>query len=126
MALKFYICETCGNLVEKIDDSGVKIKCCGSDMTELIAGTTDAAKEKHIPVITCGGGKVTVKVGEIAHPMTKEHWIKWIVLETERGVYRKTLSPDEKPETEFFIADGEKIKTAYAYCNLHSLWKADV
>ena len=36
MNTKFYICRTCGNIIEKINDSGVPVVCCGKPMEELV------------------------------------------------------------------------------------------
>lgn len=124
MAQKFYVCKHCGNIVEKIKDVGVPILCCGEKMTEIIPGTTDAAAEKHVPVYTVEGNAVTVSVGSVAHPMLPEHYIEWIVLETEQGTQRKTLVPGEKPQAKFALCDGDRVIAAYAFCNLHNLWKA--
>ena len=124
MDLKIYRCETCGNIVVKLKDSGVPVVCCGSPMKELVPGTTDAAVEKHVPVVKTEGNRVTVTVGSVEHPMLPEHFINFIVLETENGFSVKHLNPGEKPEAVFTINDGEKVKAVYEYCNLHGLWKA--
>ena len=67
---------------------------------------------------------VKVKVGSIEHPMTKEHYIEWISLQTKNGNQRKTLSPEDKPEASFAIIEGDEVESVFAYCNLHSLLKA--
>ena len=122
---KFYICEHCGNLIGMINDSGVPMMCCGQKMTKLEAGTVEASHEKHIPVITVDGNIVTVVIGSVEHPMTAEHYISWVYLETDKGGQRKALTPDSAPSVVFALAD-EKPLAVYAYCNLHGLWKADV
>ncbi len=98
--------------------------CCGQKMDEIIPNTTDAAQEKHVPVITQEGNLVTVTVGSVNHPMLPEHFIEWISIETDKGNQRKVLQPNTAPTAQFALLDGEKIITAYAYCNLHGLWKA--
>lgn len=98
--------------------------CCGQKMVELVPGTTDAAVEKHVPVIKQEGQKVTVEVGSVTHPMMAEHYIEWIVLETEKGYQKVDLKPEEAPSAEFALVEGDKVVAAYAYCNLHGLWKA--
>lgn len=122
--MKFYICEHCGNIVAVVKESGAPISCCGQNMTEIIAGTTDAAAEKHVPVVAVEDGKVLVTVGEVAHPMTPEHYIEWIALSTNKGNQRKVLHPGDEPKACFAICEDETVEAAYAYCNLHSLWKA--
>ena len=121
--MKFFICEHCGNIVTFVESKGVPVMCCGQKMTEMTANTTDAAQEKHVPVVSADGDKVTVKVGSAEHPMTEEHHIAWIALETENGSQIKYLDHTGKPEAEFALA-GDKVKAVYAYCNLHGLWMA--
>ena len=78
--MKFYRCETCGNIIIKLNDSGVPVVCCGKPRTELVPGSTDAALEKHVPAVTVDGNKVSVQIGEVEHPMLDEHFIQFIVL----------------------------------------------
>lgn len=124
MKIKFYICKHCGNIIAMVRESGAPVSCCGQKMTELEAGTTDAAVEKHVPVIEEKDGKVIVTVGSVAHPMAPEHYIQWVVLCTDKGNQRKKLEPGEEPKACFALCEGETVEAAYAYCNLHGLWKA--
>lgn len=124
--MKFYFCEHCKNLVEMIKDSGVAPFCCGQKMTELIPNTTDAANEKHVPVVSIDGTHVTVKVGSVAHPMMEAHFIQWILVETCCGVYRANLTSEDAPEAHFTLREGEVVKAVYEYCNLHGLWKTEL
>lgn len=126
MEPKFYICETCKNIITKIEDKGVPVMCCGHKMKEIVPGTADAAAEKHVPVIHKNGNVVCVAVGSVEHPMAEEHFIPWIVLCTDKGYQIKYLSHTDKPSAEFVLADGETPKSAIAYCNLHELWKAEI
>jgi superoxide reductase len=125
MKMRFFICEHCGNIVEMVKDKGVPVMCCGQKMTELIPGTSDGAVEKHVPVVTVDGNKVSVIVGEVEHPMVDAHYIEWIAIETSKGVQRKMLRPEQAPKAEFMLTDGESVEAVYAYCNLHGLWKAE-
>jgi superoxide reductase len=93
-------------------------------MTELKANTTDAATEKHVPVVEQNQNTMTVKIGAVPHPMTEEHYIQWIAAVTENGIFRKALKPTDKPETTFDCLD--KVVAVYEYCNLHGLWKTDL
>ena len=97
---------------------------CGKPMSEIVPGTTDAAVEKHVPVWTVENGIVHVKVGSVEHPMLPEHYIEWVSLQTQQGNQRKELHPGEKPEVCFALCEGDEVEAVYAYCNLHSLWKA--
>ena len=123
MKLKFYKCKHCGNIIAVVKASGAPISCCGEKMTEIVPGTADAAVEKHVPVVEVKDGKVIVTVGEVAHPMAPEHYIEWIAISTDQGNQRKILEPGDKPMACFALCDGEKLEAAYAYCNLHGLWK---
>ncbi|MBP0967119.1 MAG: desulfoferrodoxin [Oscillospiraceae bacterium] len=91
---------------------------------EIIPNTVDAAKEKHVPVISREGQTVTVTVGEVMHPMLDNHYIGWILLETQNGEERRELKPGEEPVVQFFADEDDEIVAAYAWCNLHGLWKA--
>lgn len=123
---KFFICKHCGNIVGMIHNAGVPLVCCGEKMQELVANTTDGAQEKHVPVVTVEGNKVTVAVGSVAHPMLDAHYIQWIYLETEQGGQRKALKPGDKPVAVFMLTADDKAVAAYEYCNLHGLWKAAI
>ena len=125
MKIKFYICKHCGNIIAMVRESGAPVSCCGQKMIELEAGTTDAAVEKHVPVFEVKGDVVEVKVGSAEHPMIPEHFIEWIALKTRQGNQRKALNPGEAPAACFRICEGDEVEAVYAYCNLHSLWKAE-
>ena len=122
--MKFYRCAHCGNIIAFLENKGVPVVCCGQKMDEIIPGSVDAAAEKHVPVIKIDGDTVTVCVGDVAHPMTEPHHIAWIVLETEHGFQKKDLDPTGEPCAVFKLAV-DKAVAAYAYCNLHGLWKQD-
>lgn len=121
--IKLFKCPHCGNIVEMVEASGVPVVCCGEPMVELVPNTTDAATEKHVPVVSVDGNAVKVAVGSVEHPMTPEHHIAFIILETNQGIYRKPLDPAGKPEASFLLGDGEEVVSAYEYCNLHGFWK---
>lgn len=119
---KFLLCRRCGNLIEMINDSGVTPICCGTDMDVLTANSTEAATEKHIPVVEINEGVAKVTVGEALHPMEEAHYIEWIYLETSKGYKRALLHPGEEPIASFALLEGEVVIRAFAYCNLHGLW----
>lgn len=124
--MKFYRCAKCGKMIGMIQSSPCPTMCCGEAMEELTANTTDAATEKHVPVVEISGNTVTVTVGSVEHPMLEKHYIQWIALETKQGMQRKPLVPDTKPQAVFAVAEGDEPVAAYEYCNLHGLWKADI
>lgn len=123
---KFFICRHCGNIIGLINNAGVPLICCGEEMTELVPNTTDAAFEKHVPVIKMNNNIVTIDIGSIAHPMTEEHHISWVYIQTEKGGQRKTLNPNDNPSVNFALTGDDKLEMAFAYCNLHGLWKAEI
>ena len=122
---KFYICEKCGNVVEMIHASGVNPHCCGQKMSVLEAGVVEASREKHIPEVEVLDGKVKVTVGSVIHPMSEEHSILWVYLETDKGGQRKNLEVGKEPVVSFAL-DNEKPIAVYAYCNIHGLWKKEI
>lgn len=124
--MKFYVCKHCKNLVTLLHESGVPMMCCGEKMTELVPGTSDGAFEKHVPAVSVDGNTVTVKVGEVEHPMLENHYIQWVVLETKNGAQIHYLKPGEKPEAIFALAEGDEAIAAYEYCNLHGFWKKEL
>ena len=119
--LQVYKCVKCGNIVEVLHGGVGTLICCDEPMQLLQEGVTDAATEKHVPVIEKAAGEVRVKVGEVAHPMEEKHFIEWIELLADGTVYRRFLSPGNKPEAVFKIEASDL--TAREYCNLHGLWK---
>lgn len=119
-----YKCDTCGNVVEVLHAGAGELVCCGKPMRLLAENSTDAAQEKHVPVIEKTADGYHVKVGSAAHPMEEKHSIEWIELVTPEGdVFKVFLNPGEKPEATFKGVKADKVK-ARAYCNLHGLWQA--
>ena len=122
---KFYICEKCKSMAILINSSDLPLVCGGEEMKELVPGTVEASREKHIPEVKVEGNKVTVVVGSVLHPMAQEHSILWVYLETDKGGQRKNLEVGKEPVVSF-VLDDEKPIAVYAYCNLHGLWKAEI
>lgn len=122
-SVKFYRCELCGNMVELVRNGGGQLVCCGKPMTELVANTTDASQEKHVPVAVRKDGKIYAEVGSVLHPMTPEHYIQWIAVVSEKGTERVFLSPQDEPKAVFCDREDAEV---YEYCNLHGLWKAEI
>ncbi len=122
---KFFKCKACGNIIEKLYDSGIPVVCCGEEMEELVANTVDASKEKHVPSVSIVGNIVQVDVGDVLHPMEEKHYIMWIYLHTMKGIQRKDLLPGDEPKGLFSLED-DKVIAVYEYCNLHGLWKKEI
>ncbi len=119
-----YYCEACGNIVEGLWDGKPAVSCCNKPMTKLEPNTVDAAVEKHVPVFERDGNIVTVKVGDVAHPMTPDHYILFVEVLTGDKVYRHDFKEgDTVAEVKFLIEEDGELQ-ARAYCNLHGFWKS--
>ena len=121
--MKIYRCEKCKKIMIELQGSACPTMCCGEEMVELVPNTTDAATEKHVPVVTREGNKLSVSVGSVDHPMLEEHYIQFIALETESGFRIEYLKPGQEPKADFYAE--EKAIAVYEYCNLHGLWKTE-
>lgn len=120
--LAVYKCETCGNIVEVVHESGGTLVCCGNEMTRLEEKTADKSTEKHVPVIEAVEGGYKVTVGSTLHPMLDNHYIEWIQLVTEKQVLVQYLKPGDEPTAVFMTVDQPLY--AREYCNVHGLWKS--
>jgi len=125
--LQVFKCDSCGSMIEALHESGCDPVCCGKPMRLLAENSTEAAKEKHVPVIESRPEGTLVKVGSVAHPMEADHYIEWIELivpasdGSAAASYRAFLKPGDKSEALFPV----KAEKAWAreYCNKHGLWK---
>lgn len=122
-----YRCPICGNIVEVVEVGGGTLVCCGKPMEKMVPNTTDASKEKHVPVVEREGTSVRVKVGSQPHPMEANHYIEWIEVHSGNRSQRKYLKPGDAPEALFTcpgnVCDSTVKPTILAYCNIHGLWK---
>ena len=122
--MKFFKCSNNGLVIPIChvftDEQSLK------DAQEITPNSVDAATEKHMPVVTVSGSTVTVNVGSVTHPMSEEHLITTVVLETQNGAQYKYLSHEMEPIVHFSLYSTDKPIAAYAYCNLHGLWKIDI
>ena len=120
---RFYVCPICGNVIGLIDGDINHINCCGKPMQLLEANTVDAAVEKHVPVYEKVEDEIVVRVGEVEHPMEKEHFISWIAQVSDNSTTRIRLYPEQETTVRFKYIPGA---TLYAYCNKHGLWSKKV
>jgi len=118
--MQVYKCDLCGNIVEVLHGGAGELVCCNQPMKLMEAKTENMGKEKHVPVIEKTDLGVKVEIGSVPHPMEEKHYIEWVAVITDRGIYRKFLNPGEKPEAEFKIK--ESVISAKEYCNVHGLW----
>ncbi len=120
MELKLYVCRHCGNVIWKVVDKGVPVTCCGEKMEELVPGTTDAAREKHVPDIKREGDTVKITVGSVVHPMLEEHYISMIAAVSGDTATVRFPKPGDEPT---LTVESREPVTAYEICNLHGYWK---
>ncbi len=107
--MEFFVCAHCGNIIYFMKNSGAPVTCCGEKMSKLEPNTVDAATEKHIPVVVQDGNKVEVTVGAVIHPMTEEHHIEWIIVETDKGFQKVDLEHTGEPKAKFCLRDAELV-----------------
>ncbi|WP_343210468.1 desulfoferrodoxin family protein [Anaerolentibacter hominis] len=123
----FLYCKECDTMVEVIYGTHIHRICdCGKPLEEMVPNTTEGAAEKHLPVVEHNGNEIKVNVGSVLHPMSEEHSISWVYLETELGCQRYHFTPDAEPIAVFSVVPGDKPVAVYAYCNLHGLWMTEV
>ncbi len=122
---KFFFCRHCGKIIGMIQEKGTPTICCGEKMTELVANTTEASVEKHLPVVTVSGNTIEIEIGSTHHPMEEAHHITFVYVETEGGGQRKCLKVGDTPKVTFSFVEDKPV-AVYAYCNLHGLWKTDI
>jgi len=119
--MKLYRCEHCGNIAEKIHDSGVKMVCCGENMKEIEA--IEEVNEKHTPVVKKETNYLSIEVGALIHPMTEDHYIEFIFIVKDDTVVRYNVKNKEFPIVKFSLENDFEI---YSYCNIHGLHKATI
>lgn len=119
---KYYMCEDCSSILELVEGKGAH-DGAGVKLREIHPNTSEGAGEKHIPEVEVQGNAVTVRVGSILHPMVKEHYIGWVAVHTDHGMYRRDFETGREPETKFLLEEDETISAVYAYCNEHGLWE---
>lgn len=115
--MEFYNCGTCKNVIIQIN----KDNC--NDLNRIIPNIK-GDYEVHIPVVFQTNDGVIVEVSYKQHPMTKEHFIEWILIETNKGFYIRHLNYYDLPKASFKLNDEYVIK-AYEYCNIHGLWEEE-
>ena len=125
MEVKFYKCETCGNVALKVVDEGPTLVCCGNPMVEL-ATNLDGAPEKHIPSVQIEGSTVDVQIGAELHPELEVHHIMFICLVTEKGYQIVPIEAGIAPRAVFTVNPEDTPLKVYEYCNVHGLWVADI
>ncbi|MFO7831477.1 MAG: desulfoferrodoxin [Desulfuromonadaceae bacterium] len=117
-----YKCGMCGNVVTVLTGGQGDLICCDAPMDLMVENSTDAAHEKHVPMVIGIRDDIEVSVGSVPHPMQDEHYIEWIELLADGISYRNFLKPGDTPDVNFAV-DAKEV-TARVYCNIHGLWKS--
>lgn len=125
MKTQMFVCPICGNVIVKLVDSGVVPECCGQPMTYLRPRMQENEvdlREKHLPDVSLvNESTLRVAIGSVLHPMTTEHQINVILLESEHGLQLRFLSLENRPTAKFYCG-WDKPMGVYAYCNKHGLY----
>lgn len=127
--MKFFEVKLCKNILLKVTDfphDGGPYSEDEVPFNDLQPNVTEAATEKHLPVVTVDGDRIHAEVGEVEHPMTPEHYIAFIMLRTEKGFQIVMLTPEDKPVADFIVNPDDKAVAVYEFCNLHGLWMTEL
>ena len=122
-SISFYRCDVCGNLSGLILASGAPMSCCGQHMTLLVANTTDASVEKHVPAVSVAGDTVEVQVGTAPHPMIREHYIQWYTCTPIGGILQMPQAGDA-PKASFKRLGARRRWRSTNTATSTVLWKA--
>ena len=109
--VKFYVCPVCGNVIQAAGEA--VISCCGITLLPLEA---ESADEEHKSEIEQVEDEYFV---QLAHPMTKEHYISFVAAVSDDTVQFKKLYPESNAEARF---KKSQVKYFYYYCNRHGLF----
>lgn len=126
ITMKFYICPETQTVVEVVAGQPAPLTIDGKPMEELVPNSTDAAVEKHMPVLSVENGVLKVSVGEVEHPSIEKHWIPFVAVKAGDLVLRRSINATEKPVAEFPLGSYKGEVEVYAWCNLHGIWKATI
>lgn len=112
---KFYVCPVCGNVIRSTGEA--IISCCGITLPPIEPENTDKDHEIRLETVE------DEYYVQIAHPMTKEHYISFIAAVSYQGIAFVKLYPEGNAEARF---KKSYVKYLYAYCNRHGLFKIRV
>ena len=107
-----YVCPVCGNVIQSTGEAVVS--CCGIVIPPAVPETPDENHTIHIESVedeyfVC-----------ISHPMSKEHYISFMIAVSDNGTQFVKLYPEGNAEARF---KKNRIKYIYFYCNRHGLFK---
>ena len=108
----FYVCPVCGNVIRTVGEA--LVSCCG--ITLPPAEAEDADSDHAISVGTVEDEYFV----SVDHTMDKSHYISFLAAVSDQSVQFVKLYPEGNAEARFKISG---IKTIYAYCNRHGLFR---
>ena len=112
LRMKFYVCPICGNVITAVGEAVVS--CCGIVLPALEAEKeADEAHELNIEMVE-DEYYVSLK-----HPMSKEHYISFIMATAGDRTELVKLYPEGGAEARFKV---RLTKNIYYYCNRHGLY----
>ncbi len=109
---KLYVCPVCGNVIQATGEA--VISCCGITLPPLEPEETDQDHQIHVEIVE------DEYYVSICHPMTKNHFISFLSATSDMGTQLVKLYPEGSAEARFKI---NRVKTLYAYCNRHGLFR---
>lgn len=112
---KFYVCPMCGNVIHTTGEA--LVSCCGITLIPLEPEESD---EEHNIEIEKVEDEYYVTV---AHPMTKAHFISFMVHITTDRVQLQKFYPEGNAETRLSLRGRGYL---YIYCNRHGLMKKKI
>ena len=117
-------CSICRQITVMEEDQAAMPVCCGKEMEELHLNQDDSLDDTHLPVIARRDGHLYAYAGAYEHPMEPDHYIEWLLLESEHSWRICSFQPHEEPKAEF--QPDEAVTAVYAYCSKDGLWKTEI
>ncbi|MCR4594461.1 MAG: helix-turn-helix domain-containing protein [Clostridiales bacterium] len=112
---KIYVCPICGNIIVSSGESVVS--CCGISLPPL---ESEEADDEHKCSIEYIEDEIYLS---LAHDMSKEHYISFIIALKDSGYEVKKLYPEGPADARFKRSEIRKI---LYYCNRHGLFEMKI
>ena len=109
---KLYVCPVCGNVIQSTGEAVVS--CCGITLPPLEAEEADDGHQIQTEIVE------DEYFASLQHPMTKEHYISFLLAVSDRGSQLVRLYPEENAQARFKISG---VRVLFAYCNRHGLYQ---
>lgn len=120
--VSLYKNEADGKVLLDLDESSSYVRLQGLERLRANADWEEA--KNHTIQVLQQDNRVVVRVGNPLHETDPEHYIQWVLLQTEVGISYRHLFPGSPPEV-YFSESINEVKGMYAFCNKHGLWKAE-